>query len=135
MRALAHGNDPAHRQAARLRLRTPTARKGDRRGPRPRPTCGVRGSAMSIQAMQVPKLLVIDANVFFAKRLSDALKSEGFEVVHSTQSSYGLTMLEWDPPAAILCSTNLRELPAFEIPSIVHADSKTAHIPIIAMGD
>jgi DNA-binding response OmpR family regulator len=90
---------------------------------------------MSTQPVQVPKLLIIDANVFFAKRLSDALKSEGFEVVHSTQSSYGLTMLEWDPPAAILCSTNLRELPAFEIPPIVHADAKTAHIPVIAMGD
>lgn len=90
---------------------------------------------MSTQAVQVPKLLLIDGNVFFAKRLGDALKSEGFEVVHSTQSSYALTMLEWDMPTAILCSTNLRELPAFEIPAIVHADSKTAHIPVIAMGD
>ncbi len=90
---------------------------------------------MSTQPVQVPKLLLIDANVFFAKRLGEALKSEGFEVVHSTQSSYALTMLEWDTPTAILCSTNLRELPAFEIPPIVHADSKTAHIPVIAMGD
>ncbi len=90
---------------------------------------------MSTQPVQVPKLLLIDGNIFFAKRLGDALKSEGFEVVHSTQSSYALTMLEWDMPTAILCSTNLRELPAFEIPPIVHADSKTAHIPVIAMGD
>ena len=49
---------------------------------------------MSTQPVQVPKLLLIDGNVFFAKRLGDALKSEGFEVVHSTQSSYALTMLE-----------------------------------------
>ncbi len=90
---------------------------------------------MSTRSAPVPRLLLIDSNVFFAKRLGDALQGEGFEVVHSTQSSYALTMLEWDTPAAILCSTNLRELPAFEIAPLVHADAKTAHIPVIAMGD
>jgi CheY-like chemotaxis protein len=57
------------------------------------------------------------------------------EVVHSTQSAYALTMLEWNTPAAILCATNLREMNAFELPRIVHGDHKNAHIPIIAMGD
>jgi CheY-like chemotaxis protein len=83
----------------------------------------------------MPKVLLIDSNIFFAKRLSDALKQEGMEVVHSTQSAYALTMLEWNTPAAILCSTNLREMNAFELPRIVHGDHKNAHIPIIAMGD
>ncbi len=84
---------------------------------------------------QVPKVLLIDSNVFFAKRLTDALKHEGFDVIHSTQSSYALTSLEWDPPAAILCASNLREMGAYELPKILHADIKTAHIPIIAMGE
>jgi DNA-binding response OmpR family regulator len=82
-----------------------------------------------------PKILVIDSNVLFARRLTDALKQEGFEVVHSTQSAYAMTMLEWDAPLAILCATNMREMSAHEIPKILHADIKTAHIPIIAMGD
>jgi DNA-binding response OmpR family regulator len=86
-------------------------------------------------AQQTPKILVIDSNVFFAKRLSDALKQEGFEVIHSTQSVYAMTMLEWDSPTAIVCATNMREMGAHEIPKILHADIKTAHIPIIAMGD
>jgi CheY-like chemotaxis protein len=90
---------------------------------------------MSTSAASVPKILIIDSNVFFAKRLSDALKLEGFEVVHSTQSAYALTMLEWNPPTAILCATNLREMSAFELPKILHGDMKTAHIPILAMGD
>src|SRR6185312_11339932 len=81
------------------------------------------------------KLLLIDSNVFFAKRLSDALKQEGMEVTHSTQAAYALTMLEWDTPAAILCATNLREMSAFDLPRIVHSDQKTSHIPIIALGD
>jgi CheY-like chemotaxis protein len=81
------------------------------------------------------RLLLIDSNVFFAKRLTDALKSEGFEVNHNTQSAFALTSLEWDTPSAILCSTSMREMSAFELPQIIHGDPKTAHIPIIAMGD
>src|SRR5579864_139746 len=90
---------------------------------------------MSSPAVAPPKILLIDSNVFFAKRLGDALKQEGFDVVHSTQTAYAMTMLEWDAPAAIVCATNLREMSAHEIPKILHADIKTAHIPIIAMGD
>jgi CheY-like chemotaxis protein len=90
-------------------------------------------SMMPYSAM--PKILVIDSNMFFVKRLSDALKNDGFEVVHCTHAAYALTMLEWNPPTAILCSTNLRELGAFELPRIVHGDAKTAAIPILAMGD
>jgi CheY-like chemotaxis protein len=81
------------------------------------------------------KILLIDSNVFFAKRLSEALKQEGMEVTHSTQAAYALTMLEWDAPSAILCATNLREMNAFDLPRIVHGDTKTAHIPIVALGD
>jgi len=81
------------------------------------------------------KILLIDSNVFFAKRLSDALKEEGMEVVHSTQSAYALTMLEWNMPTAILCATNLRELGAHDIPRILNIDLKTSHIPVIAIGE
>ena len=81
------------------------------------------------------KILVIDSNVFFAKRLMDALKHEGFDTVHSTQAAYALTMLEWTPPAAIVCSTSMREMSAYDLPKILHSDLKTAHIPILAMGD
>jgi CheY-like chemotaxis protein len=79
--------------------------------------------------------LLIDSNVFFARRLSDALKQEGFDVVHSTQSAYALTMVEWNPPDAILCATNLREMSALDIPRILRSDAKTAQIPIIALGE
>ncbi|HEX4604168.1 MAG TPA: DUF4388 domain-containing protein [Candidatus Angelobacter sp.] len=81
------------------------------------------------------KILLIDANVFLARRITEALKLEGFEVVHTTQSGYALTMLEYDTPSAILCSTNLREISAHDLPPIIHADPKTAHIPVIALGD
>src|SRR4051812_44580542 len=90
---------------------------------------------MSTEAATAPKILVIDSNVFFAKRLADSLKVEGFEVTNSTQVAYALTMLEWSPPTAIVCSTSMREMSAFDLPKILHADIKTAHIPILAMGD
>ena len=90
---------------------------------------------MSTFTASPSKILLIDSNVFFAKRLSDALKQEGLEVVHSTQSAYALTMLEWNMPTAILCATNLRELGAHDIPRILNIDLKTAHIPVIAIGE
>jgi CheY-like chemotaxis protein len=81
------------------------------------------------------KILLIDTNVYFAKRLGDALKLEGFDVVSSTQPAYALTMLEYDTPSAILCATNLREMGALEIAQIVHSDPKNATLPVIALGD
>src|SRR5437660_4780256 len=88
-----------------------------------------------MNSVSTGKILLIDANVFFAKRVTDALKQEGFEVSHSTQSGYALTTLEYDTPSVILCSTSLREMNAHDLPPIVHADPKTAHIPVIAMGE
>src|SRR5258708_7390195 len=93
------------------------------------------GSGMSSPVSAPAKILLIDANVFFARRVTEALKLEGFEVVHSTQTGYALTMLEYDTPAAILCSTSMREINAHELPPIVHADPKTAHVPVIALGE
>ena len=82
----------------------------------------------------LPRILLIDSNVYFAKRLTDALQQVGFEVVQSAQGAYALTMLEWNAPAAILCATNLREMGALEMAPILRADPNTAHIPLIAVG-
>jgi CheY-like chemotaxis protein len=85
-------------------------------------------------ATDLPKILFIESNVYFAKRLGDALKQQGFEVILCAQSAYALTMLEWNTPAAVLCSTNLREMNALEIAPILHADPNAANIPLIAIG-
>jgi CheY-like chemotaxis protein len=82
----------------------------------------------------LPRVLLVDSNVYFSRRLTDALKQQGFDVVASAQASYALTILEWNTPAAILCATNLREMGAHEMAPILHADPKTASIPIIAIG-
>ena len=81
------------------------------------------------------KILVVDTNLFFVKRLTEALRQEGFEVLHSTEPAYALTMVEWNMPVAILCAVNLRNSTSFEIPSILRADAKTRHIPVIGIGD
>jgi CheY-like chemotaxis protein len=90
---------------------------------------------MSPSVSTMARILLIDSNVLFARRITDALKLEGFEVVHTTQSAFALTMLEYDMPSAILCSTSMREMNAHDLPQIVHADPKTAHIPVIAVGE
>jgi CheY-like chemotaxis protein len=81
------------------------------------------------------RILLIDSNVLFAKRLGDALKREGFEVTSSTQASFALTALEYDAPSAIVCATKMREMGALEMARIIRADAKNANLPIIAMGD
>src|SRR3974390_3800973 len=81
------------------------------------------------------KILLIDSNVLFAKRLGDALKREGFEVATTTQPTFALTALEYNAPAAIVCATNMREMGALDIAQIIHADPKNASLPIIATGD
>jgi CheY-like chemotaxis protein len=86
-------------------------------------------------AGRAAKILLIDSNVYFAKRLGDALKREGFEVVSSTQATFALTTLEYDAPSAIVCATNMREMGALEIAKIIHSDPKNAGLPVIAVGD
>ncbi len=86
-------------------------------------------------AGRAAKILLIDSNVYFAKRLSDALKREGFDVVCNTQAAYALTAIEYDSPTAIVCATNMREMDALDIARIIRADSKNTGLPIIALGD
>src|SRR5262249_60631633 len=95
--------------------------------------CG-RGGIMNALPVDA-KVLLIDANAFFARRISDALKLEGFDVVHSTQSAFALTMVEYDTPSAILCCTNLREISAHDLPKIIHGEPKTAPDPVSAIGE
>jgi CheY-like chemotaxis protein len=81
------------------------------------------------------KVFVVDTNLFFVKRLSEALRQQGFEAVHCSEAAYALTMIEWNMPVAILCAINFNNSVGFEIPSILRADPKTSHIPVIAIGD
>src|SRR5271156_4042422 len=93
------------------------------------------GGACVMFPGKAAKILLIDSNVLFAKRLGDALRREGFEVSTTTQATFALTALEYDAPTAIVCATNMREMGAHEIAQIIHSDPKNACLPIIATGD
>src|SRR5215467_12673048 len=95
---------------------------------------GGRGDDM-ILAGRPAKILLLDTNVYFSKRLSEALKREGFEVNCSTQPSFALTALEYDPPTAIVCSTSMREMGALELARLIRADAKNSTLPVVALGD
>src|SRR5713226_3256423 len=81
------------------------------------------------------RVLLIDSNVYFVKRMPEALQKEGFEVLHHPVASYALTMIEYSPPDIILCATELREMGAFEIVPMLRNDPKTANTPIMALGN
>src|SRR5271163_2134515 len=119
-----------HRSTRRRRSHR-AARRPTRLSPLPHPG----GGLAMILAGRPAKILLIDSNVYFAKRLSDALKREGFEVVTSTQAAFALTAIEYDAPSAILCATNMREMDALDIARILRADNKNTTLPLIALGD
>jgi CheY-like chemotaxis protein len=81
------------------------------------------------------RVLLIDSNVYFVKRMTEALQKEGFEVLHHPVASYALTMIEYSPPDIILCATELREMGAFEIVPMLRNDPKTANTPLMALGN
>jgi len=82
-----------------------------------------------------PRVLLIDSNVYFVRRMTEALEREGFEVLQHRVASYALTMIEWNRPDIILCATELREMSAFEIVPVLRGDPKTANIPLMALGN
>jgi CheY-like chemotaxis protein len=82
-----------------------------------------------------PRVLLIDSNVYFVKRITDALVKEGFQVFHHPEASYALTMIEWNPPDIILCATELREMGAFEVVPVLRGDPKTMNLPLMALGN
>jgi CheY-like chemotaxis protein len=87
------------------------------------------------EAGAAPRVLLIDSNVYFVKRMTEALVKEGFQVFHHPVASYALTMIEWTPPDIILCATELREMGAFEIVPVLRSDPKTANTPLMALGN
>lgn len=81
------------------------------------------------------RALLIDSNVLFVRRVTDALKAAGFEVLHHPEAAYALTMLEWNAPDIILCATELRGMGAFDIVPLLRNEPKTAKIPLMALGN
>src|ERR1700682_4561874 len=81
------------------------------------------------------RVRLIYSNVYFVKRVTEALKKEGFEVLHHPVASYALTMVEYSPPDIILCATELREMGAFEIVPMLRNDPKTVNTPLMALGN
>jgi CheY-like chemotaxis protein len=81
------------------------------------------------------RILLVDTNRFFVKRLTEELRREGFEVVHCCEPAYALTAVEWNTPVAILCATRFGDSGGYAMPGILQGDAKTRHIPVIAIGE
>ena len=86
-------------------------------------------------AMETPRVMLIDSNVLFVRRITAAMTNEGFEMVHYAETSYALTSLERETPVLILCATEFREMGAFEMVALLRADPKTSKIPVMALGN
>jgi CheY-like chemotaxis protein len=81
------------------------------------------------------RIILVDTNLFFVKRLTDELRRQSFGVVHCAEPAYALTAVEWNMPVAILCATNLPTSDVYAIPRILQSDERTRHISVVAVGD
>jgi CheY-like chemotaxis protein len=81
------------------------------------------------------RILLIEPNIAFARRLTEAMRHHGFDIQHCTHAEYALTMVEWNMPVAILCATNLQKPDGLEVSRILATDPNTRHIPVLALGD
>src|ERR1700687_5229982 len=81
------------------------------------------------------RVLLIDSNVYFVMRMTEALKKEGFEVLHHPVASYELTMVENRQHDIIVCATELGEMVACEIVPMLRNDRKSVNTPLMALGN
>jgi len=79
------------------------------------------------------KVLVVDANWDNLVVLQRALVAEGYEVAVALSGSFALTMLERERPDLIASLSDVQDMDAYDLCSIVRADPATRGIPFLLL--
>ena len=79
-------------------------------------------------------ILVVDPDRQTATTLEEALRAAGYEVVGVGSAAFALTMLEREPPDAIVTRTELPDLSGAELCAIVRSDPATEKLPLVLCG-
>jgi DNA-binding response OmpR family regulator len=79
------------------------------------------------------KVLIIEDEETLAQNLADKLRSEGYNVVTSTDGETGLDLVRNEVPDLLVLDIMLPGLDGLSICRIVRRDTATAHIPIIML--
>jgi CheY-like chemotaxis protein len=79
------------------------------------------------------KILLVEDNEMNRDMLSRRLLRKGFEVVIAVDGGQAVTMAESERPDLILMDMSLPVIDGWEATRRVKTDTKTAHIPVIAL--
>ena len=79
------------------------------------------------------KVLYIEDNVDNMTLVKRVLEVEGYEVIGAINGLEGLAKVKQVGPDLIITDINLPDIDGYEITETLKKDTKTAHIPIIAM--
>jgi two-component system cell cycle response regulator DivK len=79
------------------------------------------------------KVLYIEDNMDNMTLVQRVLEVEGYEVIGAINGTEGLTKARQIGPDLVITDINLPDIDGYEITETLKKDTKTAHIPIIAM--
>ncbi len=78
------------------------------------------------------KILLVEDNEMNRDMLSRRLRRRGYEVIVAEDGAQGIAMAHAEEPALILMDMSLPVLDGWKATTHLKANSKTAHIPVIA---
>ncbi len=78
-------------------------------------------------------VLVVEDNELNADMLSQRLKRKGYEILFAADGEEAIKMVRDNQPSVVLMDMSLPILDGWEATRRLKADSKTKHIPIIAL--
>ncbi len=79
------------------------------------------------------KVLYIEDNMDNMTLVKRVLEVEGYEVIGAINGTEGLTKARQIGPDLVITDINLPDIDGYEITETLKKDTRTAHIPIIAM--
>lgn len=79
------------------------------------------------------KILLVEDNEMNRDMLKRRLERRGYEVICAVDGAQGVAMASSDLPDAILMDVALGEMDGWEATTRILADSRTRHIPVIAL--
>ena len=81
----------------------------------------------------MPKILLVEDNEMNRDMLSRRLERHGYHVVTAYDGRQGYAMASTEEPDLILMDVGLPEMDGWEATRLLKSNSRTSHIPIIAL--
>jgi two-component system, cell cycle response regulator DivK len=78
-------------------------------------------------------VLYIEDNVDNMTLVRRVLEIEGYEVISAETGQDGLNKIQTNHPDIVITDINLPDIDGYEITRIIKSDTKTSHIPVVAM--